>query len=57
MDRWMDGGRLNQESDGERDRLIGSYTQMQPARQTDTGRQFTNPVQSPTDRQTEADNS
>jgi hypothetical protein len=43
MDRRMDGGWLNEESDGERVRSIGRYTQMQTDRQPD--RQFTDPVQ------------
>jgi hypothetical protein len=44
----MAGGCLNEESDGERDRPIGRYTQMVPAGQTEAGRQFTDTVQPPT---------
>jgi len=39
MDRRMAGGWLIEESDSGRDRPIGRYTQMEPARQTDRGRQ------------------
>jgi len=52
MDRRMVGEWLIEERDGGRDRPIGRYTQMEPARQTDrqtvAGRQFTDPVRPPT---------
>ena len=36
MERRMDGGWLSDESDGERDRSIGRYTQMEPDSLTNT---------------------